>query len=399
VLSGAFPGTGADAPAAPPRGRPAVVLLRGYSANPWDLRPWRRLQDRFDVRCLVTRRNEHEADRLGIPSVPVRALRDFLPRGRAANALTLAAGDRYLGLPAHLRGARIVHSADLGTWFSGQAASLRGRLGFRLVLTVWETIPLLDALRWPWERRARTAVLQAVDLYLPTTERARQALLLEGVRAERAVVCPPGIDTAHFAAGGRPERPAGDPPLVVSPGRLVWEKGHHDVLRAVAALRRGLVEAPERLRSCRVLVVGDGPERDRLRAHARDLGLGDAVEFRPHVPYDAMPGVYAGASAVCLASLARAGWEEQFGMVLAEAMAAGVPIVATTSGAIPEVTGDDATLVAAGDWAGLARALALVLDERSATRRAVDPERVRRFSDAAAAERLAAAYDRVLAAP
>jgi glycosyltransferase involved in cell wall biosynthesis len=80
-------------------------------------------------------------------------------------------------------------------------------------------------------------------------------------------------------------------------------------------------------------------------------------------------------------------------MVLVEAMAAGVPIVAADSGAIPEVVGDQATLVPPGDWPGLARVLA---------GGALDAERVdygslERFSTAAAAERLRAAYRRVLA--
>ena len=392
-----LPPVPSDAPDRPPAGRPTVVLLRGYSANPWDLRPWRRLADRYDVRCLVARRNEHDAERLGVATVEVHGLRDYLPRGRPANAVTLAVGDRYVGLERHLRGTQIVHSADLATWFTGQAATLRPTLGYRLVLTVWETLPLLDALRWRWERRARAAALDAVDLYLPATERARDALLLEGVDPGRIEVCPPGIDTAHFARGDRATARPDEPPLVLSPGRLVWEKGHQDVLRAVAAIRRGVVPAPERLRHTGVLVVGDGPERDRLRDHARDLGLGDAVSFRAHVPYDAMPDVYARAAAVCLASLVRPGWEEQFGMVLAEAMAASVPVVTTTSGAIPEVTGEGASRVAAGDWMGLARALVEVLTADPAARPAPDPARVRRFSDAAAAERLAAAYDRVLA--
>jgi glycosyltransferase involved in cell wall biosynthesis len=86
-------------------------------------------------------------------------------------------------------------------------------------------------------------------------------------------------------------------------------------------------------------------------------------------------------------------------MVLAEAMAAGVPVVSTTSGAIPEVVGTAATLVAAGDWNGLAVALAGVIGEAGRASPGAEPDRVTRYSDAAAAERLAAAYARVLATP
>ena len=88
-----------------------------------------------------------------------------------------------------------------------------------------------------------------------------------------------------------------------------------------------------------------------------------------------MPDVYARASCMVLASLARKDWEEQFGMVLAEALAAGVPIVASSSGAIPEVVGESARLFAAGDWMDIARGIAAVA-ARPATRIVHDPERV-----------------------
>ena len=45
--------------------RPRVVVLRGHSANPWELRTWERLADRFDVRVAVTGSNRHELDSLG----------------------------------------------------------------------------------------------------------------------------------------------------------------------------------------------------------------------------------------------------------------------------------------------------------------------------------------------
>lgn len=390
--------------------KPRVVLLRGHSANPWDLGPWELLAADYDVSVLVSGSNLHDLGGLSLERRRVRTPRDVLPPGRAAGAVAYALGERYLGLADALAGAAIVHSAEIGTWFSAQAARAKPRLGFRLVLTVWETIPWLGAYRWPRERRYREATLPAVDRFLPTTERARRTLLLEGADPDRVEVCPPGVDLDRFAAGEGdhpaagpgPAGPAGALPratstgghTVLSPGRLVWEKGHQDVLRAVAALRRGLDGAPRD--DVRALLVGDGPEADRLRTHAAELGIADAVELRAHVPYEEMPSLYASASCVVLASLPTRGWEEQFGMVLVEAMAAGVPIVGADSGAIPEVVGEQATLVAPGDWPGLARALA---EGPLAGHGRVDYDRTRleRFSTAAAAERLRSAYRSVLA--
>jgi glycosyltransferase involved in cell wall biosynthesis len=302
--------------------RPRVVVLRGHNVNVWDLRPLERLTGEYDVSVLLTGSNLHQVEGLGLPIVPARTPRDSLPAGRAAGAAAYALGERYLGLRDQLAGADVVHAAEIGTWFSAQAAKLKRALGFRLVLTVWETIAWRDAYRWPRERAYRRAVLPVVDLCLATTERARDALLLEGVPADRVEVAPPGIDLARFAAA---ERGAGG--YVLSAGRLVWEKGHQDVLRAFAMLR-------ETRPDLRLLIVGDGPERGRLESYARELGV--AAEFRATVPYDEMPALYAGAEALVLASLPTKGWEEQFGMVLIEAMACGTPVVACASGAIPE---------------------------------------------------------------
>ncbi len=372
--------------------RPRVVQLRGHNVNPWDLRPLERLAEDYRISVLLTGSNLHRTEGLDLELVPARTPRDVLPAGRAAGAAAYALGERYLGLRERIAGADVVHAAEIGTWFSAQAAGLRDALGFRLVLTVWETIAWRDAYRWRRERAYRRAVLGKVDLFLPATERARDALLLEGAPADRIEVCPPGIELERFAAaaaaGGDGD---GDGPIL-SAGRLVWEKGHQDVLRAFAALRGGLSGEPRA--DLRLLIVGDGPEGARLRAYAAELGVAEHVDFRATVPYDAMPALYASARCLVLASLPAKGWEEQFGMVLVEAMAAGTPVVACASGAIPEVLAGAGALVEPGDWRGLARALA---DPPAPAADAA--ARLERYSAAAAAQRIGAAYARVLAGP
>ena len=382
-----------------------VLVVRGHLVNPWELRPWALLPDRFEVSALVTGSNVFDTGSVPLDLVRVRSRRDFLPRGRLGDVAMGLFGDRYLRVGEEVEGADIVHAAELSFWFAGEMARLKAEHGFKLLLTVWETIPFLDTYRNRFARAYRERTLEAADLFLAATERAKEGLLLEGVEPERIEVCPPGIDIERFSAAARPDPPPTEH-VVISPGRLVWEKGHQDVMRALAAIKRGLVSVPAGARP-RLLIVGSGPEEGRLRAYADELGLGQEVEFRS-VPYDEMPTLYARASCMVLASLATAGggfwlgdrprffWEEQFGLVLAEAMAAGLPIVASRSGAIPEVVGDTGSYFVPGDWMELARLLAAgPLSGPPATRVAHPEDRVRTYSTTAMAERLASAYDRV----
>lgn len=389
-----------------PEATARVLLVRGHQAAPWNLRMWERLPPRFRVSYLATKHNLFPLDGVALERIEARSLRRFLPPGRVGDLATGLTGDRYLGVDGALARADIVHAEELGYWFAADMARRKASHSYRLALTVWETIPLLRTYRNRYSRDYRDETLEATDLFLPVTERARDALLVEGVPEERIEVWPPGIDVDRFSAV---EAEAPREHVLISPGRLVWEKGHQDVMRALAALRRGIMPLPEGA-DPRLLVVGSGPEEARLREYAAELGIADAVEFRS-VPYDEMPSLYARASCMVLASLASAScvrylgdlphcfWEEQFGLVLPEAMAAGLPILASSSGAIPEVVGGSAELFTPGDWLELARRLAAgPLARAPGERVRHDEERVRRYSTEAAGERLVAAYDRLLSA-
>jgi len=390
---------------------PHVLIVRGHLVTPWELRPWHELPARFEVSVLKTRSNRYATASLGLKEVPVRALRDRMPRGLVGEVITGLCGDRYQGSDVETAYARadIVHAEELSFWFAADAARRRSHGGFKLVQTVWETIPFLSTYRNRHARQFREEVLAHTDLFLPATERAREALLLEGVPEERMTVCLPGIDVGRFGASA----PAamGSEHVVLSPGRLVWEKGHQDVLRAIAALHRGVVTGPDGIVARpRLLIVGSGAEEGRLRRFADELGIDAFVEFRS-VAYDEMPDLFARASVMVLGSqstataavhlfdVPRVFWEEQFGLVLAEAMAAGLDIVAAANGAIPEVLRGTGTLVQPGDWMGIARKLAVGALSRAPGERVEYPaELVERYSTRSMAVRLAVAYDRVLAA-
>ncbi len=390
---------------------PRVLIVRGHLATPWELRPWEDLAGRFDVSYLRTASNGYDTSGLSLREVPVGALRDRFPKGRLGEVATGLLRDRYTtDADAAFANADIVHSEELSFWFAADAARRRLAGGnFRLVQTVWETLPLGLTYRQRGARGFRADVLSATDLFLAATDRARISLLLEGVPDEKVVVCPPGIDTSRFGPGEHEYRSPDREHVILSPGRLVWEKGHQDAMRAVALLHRGIVRGPggETLRP-KLRIIGSGPERGRLGSYAEELEIAESVTFES-LPYDEMPLAFAQASCLLLGSLPLAAngfhpfdiprifWEEQFGLVFAEAMAAGLDIITTSSGAIPEVMQGHGTLIPAGDYIGMAQALADGPLQRSPGERVVYPDALLAdYSAERAAERLAAAYDLAL---
>lgn len=130
-------------------------------------------------------------------------------------------------------------------------------------------------------------------------------------------------------------------------GRLVEEKGVHVLLRAVAGLSgacTGVSRSKWRLR-----VLGSGPQRARLESLAAKLGIAEQVKFEGPIPSTQMPDYYNQVNALVLPSLTRPNWKEQFGRVLIEAMACGVPVVGSDSGEIPNVIGEAGLVFAEGD--------------------------------------------------
>jgi glycosyltransferase involved in cell wall biosynthesis len=138
-------------------------------------------------------------------------------------------------------------------------------------------------------------------------------------------------------------------------GRLdVFQKGLDTLLEAFAELRRARP-------TLKLRMAGRGKDTERVRAMARELGIEEGVRLLGAVSEAERQALFAGAAVQLMPSRF-----EGFGMVAAEAMAAGVPLVAAAAGSLPEVVGDGGVLVPAGDAKSLAAAAAVLLDDREA---------------------------------
>lgn len=135
----------------------------------------------------------------------------------------------------------------------------------------------------------------------------------------------------------RAEHRRGEGPFVVFVGRLVDEKGVADVLEAVDQLQTSCPDVT-------AVVVGEGQDRAAFEAQAAELGLGERVRFTGWVPPEEVPA-YLAAGDVFVAPSRRGtdGWTEAQGLTIAEAMMAGVPVIATALGGITDAVTDNET--------------------------------------------------------
>lgn len=230
-------------------------------------------------------------------------------------------------------------------------------------------------------RKARIAFAQAAWV-LPVSRALQTGIEQHGLRARFQIVGNVVDSTLFYPAPGRTPN---DPLRIVSVGSLVPIKGIPDLLHAL----RRLQETPLRWR---LDVIGDGPQRAAYTALAAELGLASQVTFHGTRPKAAVADALRQADLFVLASQ----WENM-PCVLLEAMACGVPIVASAVGGIPEIV-DDAVgiLTPPGDAPALAAALTAALTQPERFDRRIMTERAAAFSPAAIGQTLDSIYRSVL---
>jgi len=186
------------------------------------------------------------------------------------------------------------------------------------------------------------------DAVIVPTPAMRRRLAEIGVTAHIEVV-PSGIDLEHFSSGKRRadlRQSLGTKPgekLLLFVGRFGREKNVELLLDALTITKV----------SARLVIAGDGPERDALEARAKELQLGERVRFLGEVGRDELPDLYASVDAFVFPSVT-----ETQGLVLVEAMAAGAAVIAADAPVVREVLGGAGRLVPLS-----AKAFAEAIDE------------------------------------
>lgn len=215
----------------------------------------------------------------------------------------------------------------------------------------------------PWEvkfgrlapavRATARLIFRAARAIVVLNEGARRNALAAGAsaaRLRRLLWGTWGVDLDEFAPGAPVEAPR-----LLFAGRLHEEKGILDLLDAFALVRAHRPAA-------HLTIAGEGPARHDVERRARELG---GVEVCGVVPNRALPALMRHSALVVSPSRTTPRWAEQVGMTNLQALACGVPVVATWSGAIPEYAppGAGALLVPERDPAALAAAILRLLDD------------------------------------
>jgi phosphatidylinositol alpha-1,6-mannosyltransferase len=224
------------------------------------------------------------------------------------------------------------------------AAALKSKAGIRRTVATTHGHEVWWA-KTPGTRRLLHRIGETNDVltYLGEYTRSQIARALSPAAAARMVQLTPGVDVDAFnpSVDGRPVRELyglGERPVVVCVSRFVERKGQDMLIRALPLVQRSVPEAA-------VLLVGDGPMRERLVRIASELGVAKDVVFVGAKPWAELPPFFAAGDLFCMPTRTRkAGLEvEGLGIVYLEASATGLPVVAGDSGGAPDAVLDGET--------------------------------------------------------
>ena len=227
-----------------------------------------------------------------------------------------------------------------------QFSMLKRRFSFRLLAFTWENIRRRPLLTGAIEKLN----LKNTDGMIAGTDGAAGVIRHKGYEGPISVIPQMGVGPEFSPS----KMNTGGQSFVLGyVGRLVEEKGLRLLFKTIEKLPG----------EWELHVVGNGPLRPELEEIAVTGGFRERVRFMDFIPRDDLPSALRGFDLFVLPSISIGAWKEQFGRVLIEAMACGVPVIGSSCGAIPEVIGDAGLIFKEGDSNDLnARIMELMSD-------------------------------------
>jgi phosphatidyl-myo-inositol dimannoside synthase len=235
------------------------------------------------------------------------------------------------------------------------------------------------------------------DRWIAGSTTVYENLIKRGYPKDRGRILNLAVDTALFAPTNESVRSAVQNelglsgPVIGFVGRLVEAKGLRQLMRAMELVNPDL--------SWSLLLLGSGELKNEIEAWAERREWSRRVKILL-AKHDEMPRFMSAMDVMVAPSQTMSNWKEQFGRMLIEAFASGVPVIASDSGEIPHVVGDAGTIVREKDVAGWAEAItrALIDEPWRQSKSAAGLQRAGRFSVKCAAEKFSNFYLELAAA-
>ena len=258
-------------------------------------------------------------------------------------------------LENYLEDVDIIWTSETYTFISRQCALIAQKLSKPLLVYVWETIPNYILNKVPPYSKNSKFVIKNTDIFIATTKCAKRYLKSLGIDEERIKVVYPGIDMTRFYP--IPKKTT-DNVKILYVGALERYKGVYTLLKAFAKLNR-------EFKDIELWICGTGSLSSLVIDYSKKL----PIRYLGFIDHNLLPKIYNNCDIFCLPSQDKRLfnlikiWEEQYGQVLVEAMATGLPIVATNCGAIPEVIGTKNFIVRQGNAIELFNSLRVLIED------------------------------------
>jgi glycosyltransferase involved in cell wall biosynthesis len=225
-------------------------------------------------------------------------------------------------------------------------------------LAIWSRMSGIPLVVFGWENLERRLplplwwtcqfVLNTVKAIVPGNQDGANLMRSWGYTGLVEVMPQMGVDLDFFCpCPSRREQKVDRPFNIGFLGRLAAAKGIDSIFAAASQLKAQAL-------NFQITLCGSGPDEKMLRDEAAKLGIANEVIWRSAVRHEKVPSELASFDVLVLPSRTTPIWKEQFGHVLIEAMAMGIPVIGSSSGEIPNVIGRSDLVFQEEDWQGLA---------------------------------------------
>ena len=349
-----------------------IAIIRGRNLNKWEMQNYEKIKFEFNITCFTSVFNRFNINGFSFPvkkSFCFDEIFDYIPgyqrfvRNDILNKkfknllIKYTCSDYLFNLENNLKNFDIVHTAEIYNAYTIQAVEAKKKgIIKKLIVTVWENIPYYEhLLKYDLDI---VQINKYVDKFLVVSSRASFALQIKGIESKKIEILKPGVNLNKFfpyknKVDVRKKLKFHDNSFVIlSIARYDWGKGLQDLICAIALLAS---KKPSMRKIIKVILIGQGKLHSFLKKITYKFSVQDVIQFINHIPYEETTDWYNLADLFVLPSTIERGWQEQYGMVLVEAQACGLPVISTMTGSISEVLPEEAPKFPPSDFHSLAQ--------------------------------------------